>query len=239
MAVKENAAAHIGLSRCNRENPAVARQLDTVKEQHGGIIQPLHVLEISPRRKVRWRRMFQQPGLAQQPGARAGGHDGQGAFQRLAPFDVQVHAAILLAGERLHLGVGHELGAGRHGMLAQDIVEGKARQDEEVVGQLLQVGQLEPVRDIVGVAQGNGLTAESALLDLRQHAHCLQHFERPRRQPIAAGFIAGEIELIQQRHAQPAPGEKIGRRRASRPGADHCHIIFCSAHRFITSQPLL
>src|ERR1700748_2902078 len=65
-------------------------------------------------------------------------------------------------------------------------------------------------------------------------AQPLQLGDRTRRQPVAAGLVAGEVRRVDHQHVGAGPRAPAGRRRAGRSGAHHHHVgMGVHAHQYV------
>ena len=74
-----------------------------------------------------------------------------------------------------------------------------------------------------------------------RQAHVGELLDRPGREAVAAGLLAGEPLLLDDHHVVARLGQPEGRRRSGRPAADDEHVMAVGAHlvsvRMIASRP--
>ena len=83
-------------------------------------------------------------------------------------------------------------------------------------------------RDQDGFADEHGLGDEDVVV---RHAEVLQQPQRVRRQPVAAGLVAGEVRLVDAHDVEAVPDRGDRGRRAGRAGSDHDDVDALSHRR--------
>ena len=130
---------------------------------------------------------------------------------------------LLVHDGRRHLGALQQGRAGRLGVPGHQAVEVVARDGVAVVGE---VRVLRPVH-VDGAAEAEGAQALVAVGTGQRalQVHVGQLADGPRREPVAAGLLPGELLLLHHDHVPAGVGQPVGARGAGGPGADDHHVV--------------